>query len=167
MNRNRIPEFSDLYEILYKDDEMLPNPDMASFISVVNLSPLSIWIHLNLRMANQDGTSINPTTAARVSKQLVIPEIIQNHSAILQDSMNTQNFQDFRLAACMNAYSTETTLFSPPFNSLLEKIGKNASQQQHSSNSTSPKNVASSVFTSHQPLSFELIGAFTLHVRIQ
>jgi len=118
-------------------------------------------------MTNPDGTSTNPAFANRASKQHILPEIIQNHSAILQESMNTQNFQDFRLAACMNAYSTETTMFSPPFNNLLEKIGKNASQQQQSSNSSSPMSMANLVFTSHQPLSFEMISSFTLHVRIQ
>lgn len=83
--------------------------------------------------------------------------------------MNTQNFQDFRLSVCMNAYSTETTFFSPPFTNLLEKIGKNASQQQQQGgiNSTSPNNLANSVFANYQPLSFEMIGSFTLHVRIQ
>lgn len=163
MNRNRIPEFSDLFEILYKDEEILPNPDLTSPISVVTLAPLSIWIHLNLRMVNQNQESnqsgSQTTNSSKSSRALITPEIIQNHSSILQESMNTQNFQDFRLAICMNAYSTETTFFSPPFNNLLEQIGKNASANANSSNSVN------SIFTNHQPLSFGIIGSFTLHVR--
>lgn len=86
--------------------------------------------------------------------------------------MNTQRFQDFGSSVCMNAYSTETTFFSPPLNYLLEKIGRVAMQQQAtinnpSTNTTSPNGSANSIFTNHQPLSFEMIGSFTLHVRIQ
>ena len=173
MNRNCIPEFSDLFETLYNDEEMLANPDLSSFVSVIKLAPLSIWIHLNLRIANQEGGS---TVAApvRSSKSLIIPDVIKSNSTLLQECMNSQHFQDFGLSVCMNAYSTETTFFSPPFNSLLEKIGKNASQQQQStivnmSGSTGSPNssASSSVFTNHQPLSFEVIGSFTLHVRMQ
>ena len=40
--KNYIQEFSDLYEILYKDDEILPNPDLSTINSVVKLAPLSI-----------------------------------------------------------------------------------------------------------------------------
>lgn len=85
--------------------------------------------------------------------------------------MNTQRFQDFGSSVCMNAYSTETTYFSPPLNYLLEKIGRTAMQQQAtinnpSTNSTSPNGSNNSIFTNHQPLSFEMIGSFTLHVRI-
>ncbi len=177
MNRNCIPEFSDLFETLYNDEEMLANPDLSSFVSVIKLAPLSIWIHLNLRIANQESGGSGSAASAssfRSTKSLIIPDVIKNNSTLLQECMNSQHFQDFGLSVCMNAYSTETTFFSPPFNSLLEKIGKNASQQQQStivnmSGSTgSPNSSAStSVFTNHQPLSFEVIGSFTLHVRMQ
>ena len=40
--KNYIQEFSNLYEILYKDDEILPNPDLSAINSVVKLAPLSI-----------------------------------------------------------------------------------------------------------------------------
>jgi hypothetical protein len=63
--------------------------------------------------------------------------------------------------------SIETSFFSPPFNSLLEKIGKSALQQQANTSVGSPNSSgSSSIFTNHQPLSFEMISSFTLHVRM-
>lgn len=60
------------------------------------------------------------------------------------------------------------------FNSLLDKIGKNA-QIQMSQNQipivnspsgiTSPNNMANSIFTNHQPLAMEVISFLNLHVR--
>ncbi len=180
INRNCIPEFSDLFEILFKDEEILPNPDLNTFNSVIKLAPLSIWIHLNLRLQTQtpqENTSTTNSAQAQTnksSKSLVLPEILKNHSALLQECMNTQHFKDYGLSICMNAYSTETTFFSPPFNSLLDKIGKNAIQQQQSNiinssgGSVSPNGtISGSIFTNHQALSFEMIGSFTLHVRMQ
>lgn len=105
-NKNFIPEFSDLYEILYKDDEVLPNPDLNKLISVVKLAPLSIWIHLNWKMLasqNQEGSSGASLSAAARSKTLITPEIIKNHASLLQDCMSTQHFNDFGLSICMNA----------------------------------------------------------------
>jgi hypothetical protein len=64
----------------------------------------------------------------------------------------------------MNAYSTDSTLFAPAFNSLLERIGRVSSQHAQPA-PTSPNNFATPVFTSHQPLSYELISSFTLHVK--
>lgn len=86
MNRNCIPEFSDLHEILYKDEEMLSNPDLSSFTSIIQLSPLSIWIHLNLRMTTQEGAQSGSQTSAanRTSRHLIVPEVIKNHSLLLQ-----------------------------------------------------------------------------------
>ena len=79
--------------------------------------------------------------------------------------MNNQNYQEFRLAVCMNAYSTENHFFSPPFNYMFESLGKISPQQQSAIN-TSSNTINTSIFTNHQPLSFEMIGSFTLHVRI-
>lgn len=67
---------------------MLTNPDLSSFTSVIQLSPLSIWIHLNLRMSNQNqegGQSASQTSVAnRASRHLIVPEVIKNHSLLLQ-----------------------------------------------------------------------------------
>ena len=136
MNRNCLPEFSDLYELLYKDEEILPNPDLSSFISVIRLAPLSIWIHLNIRIGSSQESSlasslsshstINKPQTISSSKPYVIPEIIRSHYSLLQDRMTHQQFQDFGLSICMNAYSTDTTMFTVAFKSLLEKIGKNS-----------------------------------------
>ena len=154
MNRNCLPEFSDLYELLYKDEDMLPNPDLSSFTSVIKLAPLSIWIHLNLRASSthtQDSNTLSLSSSASnststsqqgpgsvssasnsvsnkhsMSKISVIPEIIRSHFALLQERMQHQQFQDFGLSMCMNAYSTDTSLFTIAFNNLLERIGKNA-----------------------------------------
>lgn len=68
--------------------------------------------------------------------------------------------------------STETQFFTPAFNNLLDKIGKNAHQNQQlpvgssPSGTGSPNGSSNSIFTSHQPLSNEMISSFTLHVRI-
>jgi hypothetical protein len=110
INRNHLPEFSDLYELLYKDDEMLPNPDLSSFISVIRLAPLSIWINLNLRLNSQkqqQDTSClqtnNSQSAINMTKSFVIPEIIRNHFNLLLDCMNFQHYNDFGLSICLNA----------------------------------------------------------------
>lgn len=105
MNRNCLPEFSDLYEILYKDEEMLPTPDLSSFIAVVKLAPLSIWIHLNLKLSNQEGGAQTgaQTQIKAANKNLLIPEIIRNHYALLHECMNYQRFNDYGLSICMNA----------------------------------------------------------------
>lgn len=56
---------------------------------------------------------------------------------------------------------------------MLDKIGKSAivNQPQSLNNNTvgigSPSNASNTIFTAHQPLSFEMIASFTLHVRIQ
>lgn len=84
------------------------------------------------------------------------------------NAQNSQNYQDFCVSVCMNAYSTDSSLFAPSFNSLLERIGRVSSQQQQqqpSGNSQSPNSFGNSVFTNHQPLSYELISSFTLHVK--
>jgi hypothetical protein len=105
-NKNFISEFSDLYEILYKDDEILANPDLNSQTSVVALAPLSIWIHLNIKMLasqNQEGVAASALSPAAKSKSLITPEIIKNHASLLQECMTTQRFNDFGLSICMNA----------------------------------------------------------------
>jgi hypothetical protein len=110
LNRNHFPEFSDLYELLYKDEEMLPNPDLASFISVIRLAPLSIWINLNLR--NQDSSAPNASSNAahatnnrlsNLNRTFVVPEILRNHFALLQDCMTYQQYHDFGLSISLNA----------------------------------------------------------------
>jgi len=189
MNRNCLPEFSDLYELLYKDEEVLQIPDLSSFNSVIKLAPLSIWIHLNIRIGSshsQDNSStltsslstshsVNNKSQSNSLKTYVIPEIIRSHFTLLQERMTHQQFQDFGLSICMNAYSTDTTLFTVAFNSLLERIGKNSlagvNQQQLITNqigvgSPNSNSNLNSIFTNHQPLSFEMITSFTLHVRI-
>ena len=84
-NKNFISEFSDLYEILYKDDEILANPDLNSQTSVVALAPLSIWIHLNIKMLasqNQEGVAASALSPAAKSKSLITPEIIKSHASL-------------------------------------------------------------------------------------
>jgi len=84
--RNRIPEFSDLYEVLYKDEEVLASPLPNTFMSVICMAPLSIWIHLN-QQKNQDtnqATTQQNTSAPRSAKSYVIPEILQSHLTLLQ-----------------------------------------------------------------------------------
>lgn len=185
MNRNCLPEFSDLYELLYKDEEAVPSPDLASFTSVIRLAPLSIWIHLNAR-ANTETANLGLSQSAasgsslsggggvggasKTKQPVVMPEILRGNYALLHDRMATQQFFDFGLSACMNAFSTDTALFTVAFNSMLERIGKNSMTGVNTGSppSSSTSNVVSNsgVFTSHEPLSFEMITSFTLHVRI-
>lgn len=91
IGRNRIPEFSDLYEILYKDEEVLPNPPLNTIMSVIQLAPLSIWIHLNLQKSNQEASQQatgqqqqQQANSGSGKKAYVIPEILQNHLALIQ-----------------------------------------------------------------------------------
>ena len=115
--RTCITEFSELYEVLYQDDEMLPNPDLSSFMSVVRLAPVSIWIHMNQRNsssstaagggdasssttqsnAGQQTSSLNRTASGQ-AKSIVLPEILRDNYALLQDCLTNQHFQDFRLS---------------------------------------------------------------------
>lgn len=110
-NKSFIPEFTDLYDVLYKDDEVLPNPDLNSFISVVKLAPLSIWIHLNwksISFQNQDaaaaagGTAPAPSVSIK-SKSLIPPELVKNHVHLLQECLSSSHCNDFGLSICMNA----------------------------------------------------------------
>ena len=100
MNRN-CPEFSDLYELLYKDEDVLPNPDTSCFASVIKMAPLSIWIHLNLRMTSHPHDANMPSKGS--SKISIIPEIIRNHYTFLQDCITNQTFQDYGFSICLNA----------------------------------------------------------------
>ena len=102
MNRSCLPEFPDLYDILYKDDEMLPQPDLKSFISVVKLASLSIWIHLNIRQSNQDGSVGAQQNQNRLSnKNLVIPEILRNHYTREFELSTISRFRSINLFKCM------------------------------------------------------------------
>ena len=114
--RNCTAELAELYECLYKDKEPLPNPDMSSFVSVVKLAPLSIWIHLNQKsIAPTDAASTTASSssggtgaagaqsATRSPRALIVPEILRNHYALIQDCVSSLNFQDFRLSVCLNA----------------------------------------------------------------
>jgi len=110
---------------------------------------------------NQEGGNPSSLSAAAKSKVLNTPELIKNHANLLQERMSTQNFN-----------SSETTFFSPPFNSLLEKIGKNGLLTANNSLPSatgigSPNSASNSIFTNHQPLSFEMIVSFSLQARNQ
>ena len=105
-NKSFIPEFTDLYDILYKDDEVLPNPDLNSFISVVKLAPLSIWIHLNwksISFQNQDSNNSQTANVSIKSKALIPPELVKNHVILLQECLSSPHQNDFGLSICMNA----------------------------------------------------------------
>ena len=109
--RSCISELAELYEALYKDQEPLPNPDMSSFMSIVKLAPLSIWLHLNqkpnsnsnLSESNAGPGGSGSAQLANKTKALIVPDILQNHHALLQEFVSTANYQDFRLSACLNA----------------------------------------------------------------
>ncbi len=75
--------------------------------------------------------------------------------------------------------SIDTSNFSAAFNVLIEQIGKSyIQQQQHQQQQQintgsspaaggSPNGANSSIFTSHQPLSIEMITSLTRHVKNQ
>jgi hypothetical protein len=113
--RNCTAELAELYECLYKDEEPLPNPDMSSFLSVVKLAPLSIWIHLNQKSINPSGQNDSAaislgagaagvqSAANKSPRSLIVPDMLRNHYALIQNCLSTTNFQDFRLSVCLNA----------------------------------------------------------------
>lgn len=111
MNRNHLSEFSDLYELLYKDEEVLPVPDINSFSSVIRFAPLSNWINLNIKLnINAQKHHLENITPANYSsvilpivKSFVIPEILRKHFNLFQECLINQNSNDFGLSVCLNA----------------------------------------------------------------
>ncbi len=116
--RTCVTELIELLEILYRDDEpQLPNPqDMNSFISVVRMAPVSIWIYLNhIKSSNTSSTDANSSSSSGQSasssltksssqiRPLVMPEIFRNNYAFLQESLPNLNFQDYSISIYLNA----------------------------------------------------------------
>ena len=100
INRNILSEFSDIYEVLFKEDEVLPLPDLSSFESVIKFSALSIWIHFNMKLINQSEQSANQSS--NKSKSSNIPELLKNQYNLLQEIMTNQNIKDFGISICLN-----------------------------------------------------------------
>lgn len=130
----------DLFEILYKDEEPLPVPDMTKFVSVIRLAPLSVWYQLNYKgssqqqQQNQDSalSSSNSSVAnassntmtgissalqtafakstSATSKIQIIPDILKNQYAFFQECTSNQNYQDFRLSVCFNTCNSRNFL---------------------------------------------------------
>lgn len=110
MNRNFLPEFSDLYELLYKDEDVLPAPDLTSFSSVVRFAQLSTWINLNIRLNNSKFTfesnvphSSNIPAIVPIVKNFMVPEALRNHFNLFLDCLTNQNFNDFGVSVCLNS----------------------------------------------------------------
>ncbi len=103
MNRSNLSEFSDLYEILFKEDEILAIPDLSSFLAVVKFAALSIWIQFSLKLSNQDSSQTNNNSTSKVTKIGTIPELLKNQYNFLQESLTMQNFQEFGMSVCLNA----------------------------------------------------------------
>ena len=85
----------DIYDLFYKDDKPLPNPDTNSFSSIAKLAPLSIWIYFNKRPEFHT---------------FVRPEILSNHADLIEETLENQLFQDrngqvdnYILSICLNA----------------------------------------------------------------
>lgn len=85
----------EIYDLLYRDDEPLPNPDLNSLSSVIKFSPLSLWIHFNRKSDN---------------KTFNTPDTLRNHATLLDEIIQNQYYQekkdmtqDFALAICLNA----------------------------------------------------------------
>jgi hypothetical protein len=96
-----------LFELLYKSDEpMLSPPDMTKFSSVISMAPLSIWIHLNLKLLSVNHSSQDAAATGqslKSPKTIVLPDILRGHYNLIIECMNMQNFSDFRSSICMNA----------------------------------------------------------------
>jgi hypothetical protein len=155
-------EFTDLFEILYNEDEPLPSPDPIDFMAVIKLAPLANWINMNLKQATTDNNTVKQqtsgtgvsSTASNSNRTNMVPDLIKNHSILLQDCM--KNLENFGYSICLNAYGSDSLYFSQPFNHLIEKIGKPSSQQSLKTNS---------IFTTHEPLSNAIIASLALNVR--
>ena len=85
----------DIYDLFYKEDEPLPNPDLNSFSSIAKLAPLSIWIYFNKRPEYPS---------------FVHPEVLTNHVNLIENVLENQHYQDsngqinnYPLAICLNA----------------------------------------------------------------
>lgn len=118
-NRNHLPEFRDLYELLYKDEEILAAPNLASSSSVIAFAPLSNWINLNLKLNTQKYTydssaphSANIQALVPIVKTFMVPDILRNHFALFIDCLVNQNFHDFGISVCLNACKQKSLKFS-------------------------------------------------------
>lgn len=110
MNRSHLPEFSDLYELLYKEEEVLPAPDLSTFSSVIRFAPLSNWINLNIKLNHQKynidsnaSQATNIQALVPIVKNFIVPEILRNHFVLFLDCLANQTFHDFSLSVCLNA----------------------------------------------------------------
>jgi mediator of RNA polymerase II transcription subunit 23 len=168
-NRNCIPDFIDLFDLLYKDTEPLAVPDCNQFISVIKMAPLSIWVLSNYNPNNSQSSSSNSNDQLSSSSSSnfsrsppSVPFILRNQLSFMQEMIASQHFGQYGLSICLNAYSIDTYSFSPLLSILLEKIGKSAlssqQQQQLSSASTSTNQ--------YHPLANEMIASFSMHVKI-
>jgi hypothetical protein len=99
MNRNSLSEFSDIYETLFKDDEVLPVPDLSSSEAVIKFSALSIWVHFNMKLTNQTDMGSGQQNKSKLNN---IPELLKNQYNFLQEIMTSQSFKDFGISICLN-----------------------------------------------------------------
>jgi hypothetical protein len=101
MNKNcqNLLEFSDIYETLFKEDEVLPVPDLSSSESVIKFSALSIWILFSMKLTNQSDTSTGQPNRSKLTN---VPELLKNQYNFLQEIMTNQNFKDFGISICLN-----------------------------------------------------------------
>jgi hypothetical protein len=89
----------DIYDLFYKDDEPITNPDLNSFSSIAKLAPLSLWIYFNKK----------PDV-----KSFICPDVLRNHVDLIEDVIENQNYQDrngqinnYTLSICLNACKLE------------------------------------------------------------
>ena len=128
MNMNCLSEFSDIYDMLFRGEEKLPEPDLNSFMGVIELAALCFWINFNMKMTSGGGgggaqnatasASTEPgaaaataapanamasSSAALKSKPFAIPELLRRQYDMLQECMKQQNFMQYGLSVCLNA----------------------------------------------------------------
>jgi len=169
-NRNYIYELVDLFELLYcTEEDCLPAPSLNSFDCVVKLAPISVWIFLNSKLSSQaDSSSLSASgqnkLLSSLTKTLIKPELLRNHLSLLHDCIQNQRFNDYGFSVCVNAYCTDTSMFNTLFNHLIDKIGKSNLNQPAPALVDFVSNLPN-VFTSHQPLSFDVISSLAVFAR--
>ncbi|KAL5016930.1 hypothetical protein ScPMuIL_006519 [Solemya velum] len=141
-----------LYDLLYKNSEVISVPDVSKSQSTHTVASTCIWIHLNKK--------------AQVDKEQLrrpIPQALQQHLEFLKQSLNQKNLayfkDDYRVALLCNAYSTNNEYFSMPMGILVDAVYGN-----NKNTTLLPGNVVASAPT--QPFPMSLLDSLTVHAKM-
>lgn len=104
ITKNCFNEIFKLCDVLYKENEQLPRPDINSVYSIIKLAPLAVFISISSSFGSQENSSGQNSK----TKNLIFPEYLMENYNFLQECITFQNQNDYALAICLNACKSQT-----------------------------------------------------------